>query len=175
LANLFSAMLLCPDHPGCLQCLIQDNTASENMQRDQTHRSRKDEQIGAIMSIVSLVLSTRMYGSRIETVYNKADFFTRIKRSADAEAFLRDFESTTGIKPTKVEIPHWLSSMGWERPKEGQTRFQYWYDQSLNAIDFLIKYHSASVKKILSSSHRRNQSSTSGNTGGSTSQKNRVH
>ena len=148
LANLFSALLLCPHHPGGIQCLVQDNTASENMQLKRTHRTRKDEQIGAVMALVSLIFSTHLYGARVNTEDNPADFFTRSKLSSEAEKFLVDFEVKTGIKPVKVDIPDWMSSMGWVRPEAGQTRFQYWYDQSLKAIDYIIEHHRPTVDRF---------------------------
>ena len=148
LLTLFLMILLAPEHPGSVICMLLDNEAAEYAQRRQTTGSRHDEQIMATMAVVALLFGITVYGARVTTASNFTDAFTRPDLKCDAEEFIAKFEAHTGIKPVKVDIPDWLRDMGWEPLGSENPQHLYWFDKILKVIDFLVEHHADTIKKF---------------------------
>jgi len=132
---LWSAVMFWGNHPGCIIRQFLDNVAAEYLQLDGRIKSAKDEQVGAIIAIIELMLQIRGYGDRVTSKSNVADYFTRVKFDTDAENYLREFEERTGTKPRKVELPSWLRNMHWVVGADASSKA--WYKIALKVLDHL--------------------------------------
>ena len=132
---LWGAVMMWGKYPGHLIQQYLDNTAAEFLQLDGKIKSAKDEQIGAIIALIELVMQCRGYGDRVTSKDNLADFFTRAALATKAAEYLRDFEKRTGIKPKKVELPSWLRDMKWGVTEE--TDRKAWGDIALQVLEHL--------------------------------------
>ena len=148
LLALFLMILLAPEHPGSIICMLLDNEAAEYAQRRQTTGSRHDEQIMATMAVVALLFGITVYGAKVTTVSNFTDTFTRPDLKCVAEEFMTKFKARTGIKPVKVEILDWLRDMGWEPLGPENPQHLYRFDKILKVIDFLAEHHADTIKKF---------------------------
>ena len=88
-------------HPGSIIDHAVDNIAADGMTDSQRYRSVKDEQIGASIGFQELLLQQTASSSRVASVANFADYFTRDKLDMDAEKMLAYLEKKTGIKPRR--------------------------------------------------------------------------
>ena len=142
---LWSAVMFWGKHPGCLIRQFLDNVAAEYLQLDGRIKSAKDEQVGAVIAIIELMLQIRGYGDRVTSKDNVADFFTREKFDADAEKYLCDFEKRTNIKPQKVDLPGWLRNMQWVAGAD--TSSKAWYNIALKVLDHMEEKFSKELSR----------------------------
>jgi hypothetical protein len=142
---LWAAVMFWGNHPGCIIRQFLDNVAAEYLQLDGRIKSAKDEQVGAVIAIIELMLQIRGYGERVTSEHNVADYFTRIKLNADAENYLREFEKRTGIKPKKVELPSWLRNMQWVAGADASSKA--WYRIALKVLDYLKEKFSKELSR----------------------------
>ena len=133
-------------HPGKIIDHAVDNVAAEGMTNSERYRSAKDEQIGASIGMAELLLQQSATSSRVPSVGNFTDYFTRDKLEMDAEKILEYLEKKTGRKPRRWRLLPGKRDLGWMKlgPDESQ---QVWYENLLEWFDWVLKEHPETLRQ----------------------------
>ena len=145
LSELFGVVLLGPKHAGKLINLVNDNTAAEHWTTKDRHGDAKVDQVLSLLGLSETLLRQTLFGSRVKTGDNFADFGTRKDKKEEYQRGIAELERKHGWKATKVEVPHWLRKMGWTQLKE-QVIEGDWYAQAMQFVQWLEDEHSRLIE-----------------------------
>ena len=105
LSEYFGIVLLGPAHAGKLIELVNDNSCAENWTNSDRHRDSKVDHILSMLGLSETLLKQSIFGSRVKSEENFADFGTRSDKSLLYEEGLAALEKKYGWKAEKVEVP----------------------------------------------------------------------
>ena len=135
-------------HPGKTIDHAVDNVAAEGMTNSQRYWSVKDEQAGASIGFQELLLQQTASSSRVASIANFTDYFTRDKFDLDADKMLAYFGDWH--QASQVEATAWqagLASLGWLRLKPEEPQ-RVWYENTLEWFDWLQEVHPESLHAV---------------------------
>ena len=99
----------------------------------------------SLLGLSETLLRQTLFGSRVKTGDNFADFGTRKDKKEEYQRGIAELERKHGWKATKVEVPHWLRKMGWTQLKE-QVIEGDWYAQAMQFVQWLEDEHSGLIE-----------------------------
>ena len=136
LSEYWGMVLLGPQHAGKLIELVNDNTGAENWTNRDRHRDAKVDQILSMIGLSETLLKQSVYGSRVKSEDNFADFGTRSDKELLYKEGIAALEKKYGWKAKQVKVPSWLRDVGWtlvsNQASEGD-----WYKHAITFVDWL--------------------------------------
>jgi len=121
LSELFAAVLLGPDHAGEILEMINDNVTAQRQTETSKHRDSRVDRILSIMGLVEIMLRVTIWGARVTSEDNFADYNTRLDEAGMLDKHLtklRELEQKHGWVSVPQAVPPYLLEKGLLLSKE---------------------------------------------------------